>query len=207
MLNFERAYFEQGYRLIVGCDEAGRGPLAGPVVAAAVILPENYQNEKINDSKKLSEKKRKELFDEIRTHAIAWGIGIVDAEEIDVINIYQASRKAMNMAIANMRHDFEMILTDAMPLYGYEQPVIDIIKGDAKAMCIAAASILAKVTRDEMMDQLDVMYPQYGFAHHKGYGTKEHLEALEQYGPIKGIHRYTYSPVAKANIKQLSLFD
>jgi ribonuclease HII len=206
MLNYERAYFDQGYRLIVGCDEAGRGPLAGPVVAAAVILPMEYQNDLIDDSKKLTEKKRKQLFEEIQRHAIAWGIGIVDAEEIDRINIYQASRLAMNLAIQNMCHDYELILTDAMPLPGHEKPVIDIIKGDAKAMCIAAASILAKVTRDEMMDKLDEMYPQYGFKKNKGYGTKEHLDALESYGPIKGVHRYTYSPVAKANIKQLSLF-
>jgi len=207
MLNYEQAYFEQGYRLIVGCDEAGRGPLAGPVVAAACILPIEYHNELIDDSKKLSEKKRKQLFEEIQLHAIAWGIGMVDAETIDRINIYQASRLAMNLAISNLRHDFELILTDAMPLPGSEQPVIDIIKGDAKAMCIAAASILAKVTRDELMDKLDEMYPQYGFKNHKGYGTKEHLEALEKYGPIKGVHRYTYAPVAKANIKQLSIFD
>lgn len=207
MLTYERAYIEQGYQLIVGCDEAGRGPLAGPVVAAACILPLDYANERIDDSKKLTEKKRKELFIEIQEHAVAYGIGIVDAPTIDEINIYQASRLAMNLAIQHMEHEFDLVLTDAMPLFGYEQPVIDIIKGDAKAQCIAAASILAKVTRDEMMNELAKIYPQYGFEHHKGYGTKEHLEALEKYGPIEGIHRFTYGPVARTLEKQLSLFD
>lgn len=188
MLTYEKEFFEQGYHLIVGCDEAGRGPLAGPVVAAACILPSDYHNEDINDSKKLTDKKRRALLDEIENHAIAFGIGIVSAEKIDEINIYQASRLAMNMAIENMAHQFDLVLTDAMPLFGYDVPVIDIIKGDAKAQCIAAASIIAKVTRDEMMESLDELYPQYGFKHHKGYGTKEHLLALDKYGPIPGIH-------------------
>lgn len=207
MLTYEKEFFEHGYHLIVGCDEAGRGPLAGPVVAAACILPSDYHNEDINDSKKLTDKKRRALLDEIENHAIAFGIGIVSAEKIDEINIYQASRLAMNMAIENMAHQFDLVLTDAMPLFGYDVPVIDIIKGDAKAQCIAAASIIAKVTRDEMMESLDELYPQYGFKHHKGYGTKEHLLALDKYGPIPGIHRYTYGPVQKAMHEQLSLFD
>lgn len=207
MLTYEKEFFEQGYHLIVGCDEAGRGPLAGPVVAAACILPSDYHNEDINDSKKITDKKRRALLDEIENHAIAFGIGIVSAEKIDEINIYQASRLAMNMAIENMAHQFDLVLTDAMPLFGYDVPVIDIIKGDAKAQCIAAASIIAKVTRDEMMESLDELYPQYGFKHHKGYGTKEHLLALDKYGPIPGIHRYTYGPVQKAMHEQLSLFD
>lgn len=207
MLTYEKEFFEQGYHLIVGCDEAGRGPLAGPVVAAACILPSDYHNEDINDSKKLTDKKRRALLDEIENHAIAFGIGIVSVEKIDEINIYQASRLAMNMAIENMAHQFDLVLTDAMPLFGYDVPVIDIIKGDAKAQCIAAASIIAKVTRDEMMEALDELYPQYGFKHHKGYGTKEHLLALDKYGPIPGIHRYTYGPVQRAMNEQLSLFD
>lgn len=207
MLTYEKEFFEQGYHLIVGCDEAGRGPLAGPVVAAACILPSDYHNEDINDSKKITDKKRRALLDEIENHAIAFGIGIVSAEKIDEINIYQASRLAMNMAIENMAHQFDLVLTDAMPLFGYDVPVIDIIKGDAKAQCIAAASIIAKVTRDEMMEALDELYPQYGFKHHKGYGTKEHLLALDKYGPIPGIHRYTYGPVQRAMNEQLSLFD
>lgn len=207
MLTYEKEFFEQGYHLIVGCDEAGRGPLAGPVVAAACILPSDYHNEDINDSKKLTDKKRRALLDEIENHAIAFGIGIVSAEKIDEINIYQASRLAMNMAIENMAHQFDLVLTDAMPLFGYDVPVIDIIKGDARAQCIAAASIIAKVTRDEMMEALDELYPQYGFKHHKGYGTKEHLLALDKYGPIPGIHRYTYGPVQRAMNEQLSLFD
>ncbi|MBS6441701.1 MAG: ribonuclease HII [Coprobacillus sp.] len=191
MLTYEKEFFEQGYHLIVGCDEAGRGPLAGPVVAAACILPSDYHNEDINDSKKLTDKKRRALLDEIENHAIAFGIGIVSAEKIDEINIYQASRLAMNMAIENMAHQFDLVLTDAMPLFGYDVPVIDIIKGDARAQCIAAASIIAKVTRDEMMESLDELYPQYGFDKHKGYGTKAHYQALDQFGPSP-VHRLSF---------------
>ena len=175
-------------------------------VAAAVILPKDYENEMINDSKKLTDKKRRELFEEIQKNAIAFGIGIVSPEEIDNINIYQASRLAMNIAIKNMSHKFDMILTDYMPLFGYECEVEPIAKGDAKAMCIAAASIIAKVTRDNLMIELDKLYPQYGFKNHMGYGTREHLDALEVYGPIKGVHRFSYAPVLKKDSKQLTLF-
>ena len=206
MLDYEQKYYSDEIQYIVGCDEAGRGPLAGPVVAAAVILPKDYENEMINDSKKLTDKKRRELFEEIQKNAIAFGIGIVSPEEIDNINIYQASRLAMNIAIKNMSHKFDMILTDYMPLFGYECEVEPIAKGDAKAMCIAAASIIAKVTRDNLMIELDKLYPQYGFKNHMGYGTREHLDALEVYGPIKGVHRFSYAPVLKKDSKQLTLF-
>ena len=202
----EKDLYQKGFQNICGIDEAGRGPLAGPVVAAAVILPKDYENEMINDSKKLTDKKRRELFEEIQKNAIAFGIGIVSPEEIDNINIYQASRLAMNIAIKNMSHKFDMILTDYMPLFGYECEVEPIAKGDAKAMCIAAASIIAKVTRDNLMIELDKLYPQYGFKNHMGYGTREHLDALEVYGPIKGVHRFSYAPVLKKDSKQLTLF-
>ncbi len=206
MLDYEKQYYSDEVKLIVGCDEAGRGPLAGPVVAAAVILPKDYVNEDINDSKKLSDKKRRELFNEIQEHAIAYGIGIVSPEDIDRINIYQASKYAMKIAIQNMQHKFDMIITDYMPLDGFEVPVDAIAKGDAKAMCVAAASIIAKVTRDNIMIELDKEYPQYGFKRHMGYGTREHLDALDVYGPIKGVHRFSYAPVLKKDTKQLTLF-
>lgn len=194
-LDFEQDYYSDEIVFIAGCDEAGRGPLAGPVVAAAVILPRAYINIEINDSKQLSSKKREKLFDEIKENAIAVGVGIVDALKIDEINIYEASRLAMKLALEDMKHKYDLVLTDAMPIKDLGVEVIPIIKGDAKAMCIASASIIAKVTRDRMMEELDKKYPEYGFAKHKGYGTKAHLEALEKYGPIKGIHRYSYAPV------------
>lgn len=194
-LDFEQDYYSDKINFIVGCDEAGRGPLAGPVVAAAVIFSRAYLNKEINDSKQLSAKKREELFKVIQENAIAIGIGIVDAPTIDEINIYEASRLAMKRAIEDMHHQYDLVLTDCMPIKGLGVEVIPIIKGDAKAQCIAAASIIAKVTRDHIMDELDEKYPQYGFKKHKGYGTKLHLEALKEHGAIKGIHRFSYKPV------------
>ena len=206
-LTYQDQFYSDKVHLIVGTDEAGRGPLAGPVVAAAVIFPQNYHNDKINDSKQLSEKQRKALFSEIKEHAIAVGVGIVSADEIDQINIYEAARKAMKLAIADMKHDFDLVLTDCMKLPGYDVPVIDIVKGDAKALPIAAASIIAKVTRDEMMDELDKEYPNYKFSKNKGYGTKDHLDALKKYGPIEHIHRKTFKPVEKILHGEMNLFE
>ena len=206
-LDYQDQFYSKKVKLIVGVDEAGRGPLAGPVVAAACILSRAYKNKEINDSKQLSEKKREELFDIITKDAIAYGVGIVSAEEIDKLNIYEATKKAMKEAIANLKHEFDLILTDAMPLKGFDVEVIPIIKGDAKALPIAAASIIAKVTRDHMMLELGKKYPEYGFEVHKGYGTAKHMEALKKHGPIKGIHRFSYKPVAKVAIGEISLFD
>ena len=206
-LDFQEQFYSDKVKLIVGVDEAGRGPLAGPVVAAACILPRAYINKEINDSKQLSEKKREELFDIIRENAVAYGVGIVSAEEIDTLNIYEATKKAMREAIANLKHEFDLILTDAMPLKGYDVEVIPIIKGDAKALPIAAASIIAKVTRDRMMKELGQKYPEYGFEIHKGYGTKKHMDALKEFGPIKGVHRYSYKPVAKIDLQEMDLFN
>ena len=206
-LDFEEQYYSKKIKVIVGVDEAGRGPLAGPVIAAACVLPRAYINKEINDSKQLSEKKREELFEVIKKDALAYGIGIVLAEEIDTINIYEATKKAMKEAINNIKIKFDLILTDAMPLKGFDVEVIPIIKGDAKALPIAAASIIAKVTRDHMMLELGKQYPEYGFEVHKGYGTAKHMAALEKYGPIKGVHRYSYKPVAKIAMCQMSLFD
>lgn len=206
-LDYQNQFYSKKIKLIVGVDEAGRGPLAGPVVAAACILPADYKNDSINDSKQLTEKKREELFDIIKKDAIAYGIGIIDAETIDKVNIYEATKLAMKQAINNLNHKYDLILTDAMPLKGFDVEVVPIIKGDAKCLNIAAASIIAKVTRDHMLDELDKKYPEYGFKDHKGYGTAKHMEALKKYGPIKGVHRYSYKPVAKVVLQEMSLFD
>ena len=206
-LDFQEQFYSDKVKIIVGVDEAGRGPLAGPVVAAACILSRAYINNDINDSKQLSEKKREELFELIKKDAIAYGVGIVSAEEIDTLNIYEATKKAMKEAINNLKVKFDLILTDAMPLKGFDVEVVPIIKGDAKALPIAAASIIAKVTRDHMMEELAKKYPEYGFEEHKGYGTAKHMEALKKYGPIKGVHRFSYKPVAKVALGEMNIFD
>ncbi len=206
-LDYQDQFYSENIKLIVGVDEAGRGPLAGPVVAGAVILPRAYYNKEINDSKQISEKKREMLFDVIMKDAIAVGVGIVDADTIDKVNIYEATKIAMKNAIDNLKHNYDLILTDAMPLKGFDVEVIDIIKGDAKTLPIAAASIIAKVTRDRMMRELGKQYPEYGFEIHKGYGTKKHMDALKQFGPIEHIHRVSYKPVKQFINGQMNLFD
>ena len=191
---YEKELNKQGINIIGGTDEAGRGPLFGPVVAACVVLPKNFELKGLNDSKKLTEKKRKELYNYIIENTI-YGIGIVDAKEIDKINIYEASRKAMVIAIKKVQKQIplEYVLSDAMPI-DIDIPVMPIIKGDAKSASIAASSILAKVTRDSMLYEIDKKYPEYGFKNHKGYPTKKHLEAINKYGLIEG-YRKTYGPV------------
>ena len=176
---------------ICGIDEAGRGPLAGPVVAGAVILPKDCEILFLNDSKKLSEKKREALFLEIQEKAAAWSVGIVGPEVIDEINILQATYQAMREAIAALKVQPELLLNDAVTIPGVEIPQVPIVKGDAKSVSIAAASIMAKVTRDHMMMEYDQSYPQYGFAKHKGYGTAAHIAALKEYGPCP-IHRRSF---------------
>lgn len=195
LYEYEEELIKNGIKYIGGTDEAGRGPLIGPVVAACVVLPLNYQNEIINDSKKLTEKKREELYNVIMNDAISVGIGIVEPEVIDEINIYEASKLAMIKAYkeANKNVKIEHLLTDAMEL-DIDIPVTKIIKGDAKSITIAAASIIAKVTRDRMLLLLDEKYPMYGFKNHKGYPTKKHIEAMHKYGLIEG-YRKTYGPV------------
>ena len=195
MLNFEENYYTEKVNFIVGVDEAGRGPLCGPVVAACCILPKDYKNEHINDSKKLSEKKREIAYKEIIENALDYGIGIVDAKRIDEINIYEATKEAMHIAISKLKISYDLILTDAMKLQNEKVEVIPLIKGDAKCECIAAASIIAKVTRDHILEEYDEKYPQYGFKSHKGYGTKKHIEAIKQYGIIKDFHRESYEPI------------
>ena len=194
---YEKDLHNKGYKMIAGCDEAGRGPLYGPVVAACCILPDDFKLEGLTDSKQLTEKKREKYIDYIKDNAISYGIGIVSAEEIDDINIYEASRKAMLLALEEVKSkvSVDYVLTDAMPL-DIDIPSIPIIKGDAKSITIAAASVIAKVTRDHMLYEIDKKYPEYGFASHKGYPTKKHLEAINKYGLIEG-YRKTYGPVKK----------
>lgn len=194
---YERKLRENKITLIGGVDEVGRGPLVGPVVAACVILPEegNLSLDGLTDSKKLSEKKRDELFIKIKEEALAIGIGIIDEKKIDEVNIYEATKLAMKEAINNCPIKPEHILIDAMPL-DIDIPTTSIIKGDIKSITISAASVIAKVTRDKMLYELDKQYPMYDFKDNKGYPTKKHLEAIEKYGIIKE-HRRSYGPVKK----------
>ena len=198
MREYENKYIEMGYNVIAGTDEAGRGPLVGPVVCACVVLPNDYNNDEINDSKKLTEKKREKLYDIIMKDAISVGVSIISAKEIDEINILEASRKGMveSFKEANKKIKIDVLLTDAMEIKTLDIPVEKIIKGDAKSISIAAASIIAKVTRDRLLYELDKKYPEYGFKDHKGYPTKKHLEAIEKYG-IFDEYRKTYGPVKK----------
>ena len=191
----ERELRKQGFTLIGGVDEVGRGPLVGPVVAACVILPETFQLEGLTDSKKLSETKREFFFEEIQKQAISYGIGIVSEKRIDEINIYEATKEAMIMAINQCSPKPEYVLTDAMKLE-IDVPVKPIIKGDLRSITISAASVIAKVTRDRMLVELDKKYPMYDFKNNVGYPTKKHLEAIEKYGIIPE-HRKSYGPVAE----------
>ncbi len=194
MKDYENELYKTGIKYIGGVDEVGRGPLVGPVVTACVILPPDFYDERINDSKKLSEKKREQLYDVIMDNAISVGIGESSEKVIDKINILEATKKAMKEAISNCSIKPEHLLIDAVKL-DIDIPSTSIIKGDAKSQSIAAASIIAKVTRDRMMYELDKKHPEYDFAKNKGYGTKKHIEALYKYGPLKE-HRKTFEPVS-----------
>lgn len=196
MLEYENNLYNEGVTLIAGVDEVGRGPLIGPVVACACILPVNFYHKDIKDSKKLSEKKREEMYKIIKENAISIGLGIVSEKVIDEVNIYEATKIAMKEAIKNLNITPEHVLIDTMKLE-LNIPSTSIIKGDAKSESIAAASIIAKVTRDHMLDEMDKEYPMYDLKNNKGYGTKKHLEALQTYGPCK-YHRVSYSPVRNA---------
>lgn len=194
MREYEDELNNKGINLIAGVDEVGRGPLIGSVVAAAVILPSGFYMSEINDSKKLSEKKREQLYPIIMEKAISVGIGVVDSETIDKVNILNATKMAMKMAINNLSVKPEHVLIDAVKL-DIDIPYTAIIKGDAKSESIAAASIVAKVYRDNMMKELDKEYPMYDFKSNKGYGTKKHIEAIKKYGVLKE-HRKTFKPVS-----------
>ena len=189
MFSYERKYAE--YEYICGVDEVGCGPLAGPVVSAAVILPKNCDILYLNDSKKLSENKREEIFDEIMAKAVSVGIGFASPERIDEINIRQADFEAMRMALSKLSVEPDFIMVDGYPIGGVDKKQISIVKGDAKSASIAAASIIAKVTRDRMMSEYDTVFPGYGFASNKGYGSAEHIQAIKELGPTP-IHRKTF---------------
>lgn len=193
---YETMWWKAGRVGIIGMDEAGRGPIAGPLVVAGVMFPPYFAHESIYDSKKVSAKKREALFHEIIAMAIEYHILIIDPRTIDQQNIYRATQNAMTQ-ISTMFTGCDGILSDAMPLPMATHEVISIIKGDQKSVSIAAASILAKVVRDHIMCGYDVLYPAYGFAQHKGYPTKAHIQALETYGVITGLYRHSYAPVAK----------
>ncbi len=191
MTEIENGLYSKGFKLIAGVDEAGRGPLAGPVCAAAVILPQGARIEGVNDSKKLTEKKREALFDIICNTAVAYAIEFVSPTVIDEINIRQATSLAMHNAVQNLDRKADYIIIDGNDGIPFDTPYEYIIKGDARSQTIAAASILAKVSRDRLMRELDREYPEYGFAKHKGYGTKAHMEAIQKYG-VSEVHRKTF---------------
>ncbi|MBP3920299.1 MAG: ribonuclease HII [Bacilli bacterium] len=195
LYKYENELYERGVRYIGGVDEVGRGPLIGPVVASCVVLPRDFKLDGLTDSKKLSEKKRNLFYDYIVEHAIAYGIGVIGPDVIDEVNIYEATKLAMKEAIRQVQGcvPVEHVLIDAMPL-DIDVDTTSIIKGDALSISIAASSVIAKVTRDRMMYELDNMYPQYGFGSHKGYPTKKHIEAINKYGLIDG-YRKSYGPV------------
>lgn len=195
--DFDDSFRARGLDLVAGFDEAGRGPLCGPVVAAGVILPTGFDDERIDDSKKLTDKQRRLLFTEITEKALFYHVSVISPQTIDRINILEASRLGMQEALDEMDHFGlypDVVITDYMKLRTTSE-IISIKKGDSTSLSVAAASILAKVTRDDILLQLDEQYPQYGFRNHKGYPTKTHLEALEKYGIIEGLYRETYEPV------------
>lgn len=204
LLKYEKELYEKNISLIAGVDEVGRGPLVGPVVAAAVILPKNYELLGLTDSKKLSEKKRDAFYEILQTDAIAIGVGVISAKIIDEVNIYEDSKLAMKEALSNLKIKPEYVLIDAMPL-DLDVDSTSIIHGDALSLSIAAASVIAKVTRDKMMYDLDKIHPEYGFAKHKGYPTKQHLQAIKKYGVLDN-YRFSYKPV-KNVVEEKSLVN
>ncbi len=193
--NLDKTYYQQGYSLIAGCDEAGRGPIAGPVVAAAVILPKDFADGRIDDSKQLTALQREALFVLIQEKALAFAITVVDVDTITRINILEASRLGMQLSLEKLKHRYDVVLSDAMALPKQKVPVFPLIHGDALSQTIAASSILAKVTRDRLMVDMAKTYPHFQFDVHKGYPTPQHLSLLKRYGPIEGIHRPTFAPV------------
>ena len=205
----EKIRQEKSVLYIAGFDEAGRGPLAGPVSCAGVLLPPDYDNPLINDSKKLTDHQRRMLFEEIKGKAIAYHVELVPVETIDKINILEADRLGMEIALNQIqkKNRVDFLITDYMKLHTKIE-TLSIPKGDSTSLSVAAASILAKVTRDDYMIEINKKYPQYDFKHNKGYGTKKHLEALERYGYVPGVHRLSFEPVREValGIKQLSLF-
>jgi len=196
----ERALHARGFLLVAGVDEAGRGPLAGPVVAAAVILPDDFELDGLNDSKKVAPKRREALHTTLTTHTeVLWSVAEAGVEEIDRLNILRATHLAMARALEALPQEPHHALVDGLPVRGLPVEHTALVEGDAISLSIAAASIIAKVTRDRLMAELDAQYPQYGFARHKGYGVREHLEALRKHGPCP-VHRRTFQPVAQTQL-------
>lgn len=195
MYNYEKDLYKRGFDSIIGLDEVGRGPLAGPLVVAGVILDRKKRIKGLDDSKKLSPKKRDELYEEILAKAAFVDVQFISVAEVDKINVLEATKKAMRLVLSRSTHDF--VLIDAVDLKIENSK--SIIKGDANSASIAAASIIAKVTRDRYMGELHIEHPEYDFINNKGYGTKKHLEALNQYGPIEGVHRFSFAPIQKLN--------
>ena len=200
---YEEKYYQAGYDYIIGLDEAGRGPMAGELVVAGVVFPKEFYDERINDSKQLSAKKREVLYDLIIENALYYDIEIISVADVDRLNVYQASKQGMEKCLELLKKEKMFVLTDAMPIDYPDH--LSIIKGDAKSISIAGASILAKVTRDRLMEAYALEYPEYGFEKHKGYVTKAHKEALGKYG-VCPIHRKSFGPVQKILSKQMS-FD
>ena len=200
---YEEKYYQAGYDYIIGLDEAGRGPMAGELVVAGVVFPKGFYDERINDSKQLSAKKREVLYDLIIENALYYDIEIISVADVDRLNVYQASKQGMEKCLELLKKEKMFALTDAMPIDSPDH--LSIIKGDAKSISIAGASILAKVTRDRLMEAYALEYPEYGFEKHKGYVTKAHKEALGKYG-VCPIHRKSFGPVQKILSKQMS-FD
>ncbi|MBQ6954727.1 MAG: ribonuclease HII [Mycoplasma sp.] len=203
MYRYERKYWNQGNEYILGLDEVGRGPWAGPLVVAGCILPKYYKNDEINDSKKLSMKKRERLFDEIIKSAIAYDILFISAQDVDKLNPKQASINGMYEVFSSIKPTAQVVLIDAEKVPKIKVKTESIIKGDAKSISIAAASILAKVARDRYMIEIANKYPEYHFDNNKGYGTIEHLKAIQKFGPIKDFHRFSYRPI-KEIIKKIA---
>ncbi|HML86958.1 MAG TPA: ribonuclease HII [Methylomusa anaerophila] len=201
----ERNFYEQGCKFVAGVDEAGRGPLAGPVVVAAVILPVAYHISYLNDSKKLSAAQRDEIYRIIKCEAVAVYHSVIDVEQIDKVNIYQATKIGMYTAINGLLPKPQAVLIDAVPLSDLPMPALSIIGGDGVSASIAAASIVAKVERDRIMEELHRQYPEYGFNRHKGYATQDHLNALRRYGPCP-VHRKSFAPVKNNDSPEMSLF-
>ncbi len=201
MLTFEKKYWQQGIEYVAGCDEAGRGPLAGPLVVAAVILPEDIFINGLNDSKKISAKKRDTLYAEVCAKALSITVNIVGPKDIDELNIYQATKISMEKCLVNLKPYPQVALIDAMPEKIDDMQIESLVHGDSRSASIAAASIIAKVTRDRIMVELDKQYPQYGFAGHKGYGSQKHMNAITDFGPSIW-HRRSYEPIKSLCLKQ-----